>query len=240
MRKNILPKNVDLKLVFAVVLVCAVLTFAFYAPFAAAAFRRSSRVTIVLDAGHGGMDGGVVGTRTGVKESDLNLKLSKIVGEYLVAAGFNVVYTRTNSHGLYTDILTNAKKRDDMHKRGSIINRADPAAVVSIHMNFYTSPARRGAQVFFNGKNEKSREFGQIMQELLNGDINRPANGRDYAALSAEKYILECSPAPVIIVECGFLSNPIDEANLIDPDYQIRIGYTIFQGIAVFCSQKQS
>lgn len=79
-----------------------VVALAFSAPFIASSFRQATLVTVVIDPGHGGIDGGVSGVKTGVKESALNLALSKIVGEYLESAGFNVIYTRRNDDGLYS------------------------------------------------------------------------------------------------------------------------------------------
>lgn len=205
------------------------------APFIASAAVSADAPTVVVDAGHGGADGGVTGIKTGVKESDLNLIVSKIVGEYLESAGFNVVYTRRNKGGLYGASSSN-KKREDMHKRGEIIGRAAPAAVLSIHMNTYSSPSRRGAQVFFSAASESGRAFAEILQERLNRAFNLPDTGREYAALKAEKYILECTSAPVAIVECGFLSSPLDEANLMRADYRAEMAYEIFAATAAFLS----
>lgn len=195
-----------------------------------------STKTVVIDAGHGGEDGGVVGVRTGVKESDLNLKIAFLLGECLKAGGFRVVYTRTSDTMRTHKDVKNNKKRADMFARGDIINDAKPSAVVSVHMNFYSSPSRRGAQVFFDKHNERSALFASTMQDVINRALNKIGGGREYSALSAEKYLLSCSPYPSIIVECGFLSNPIDERNLVDERYQILLAQTLYQGITAFLS----
>ncbi|MEG2541024.1 MAG: N-acetylmuramoyl-L-alanine amidase [Clostridia bacterium] len=239
MHKLINAKNIDFAAIFAVILTIAVIALAFSTPLVYADYHNKIDNTIVIDAGHGGIDGGVVGVKTGVKESVLNLKIAKIVGEYLMSAGFNVIFTRTNEGGLYADNVLTTKKRDDMEKRKKIIDRANAKAVISVHMNSYSSQSRRGAQVFFNRKNKDSKIFGDIMQNLLNKDLN-VAVGREYLALSAEKFILECTPSPVIIVECGFLSNPLDEANLINPTYQIKLAYSIAQGAVFYLSSCNS
>ncbi len=200
----------------------------------ASVMSRDSRKVVVVDAGHGGADGGVTGKRTGVKESDLNLKVAKLLGEYLVAGGYRVIYTRQNdTMHTHPDVRDN-KKRADMFKRGNIINAAKPDAMVSVHMNFYSASSRRGAQVFFDRYSEQGRRFADIMQEIINRDLNSDNGGRAYTALSAEKYLLSCSPYPSIIVECGFLSNPFDEANLTDKNYQTKLAYTLFLGIDGF------
>ncbi len=200
----------------------------------ASVMSRDSRKVVVVDAGHGGADGGVTGKRTGVKESDLNLKVAKLLGEYLVAGGYRVIYTRQNdTMHTHPDVRDN-KKRADMFKRGDIINAAKPDAMISVHMNFYSASSRRGAQVFFDRYSEQGRRFADIMQEIINRDLNSGNGGRAYTALSAEKYLLSCSPYPSIIVECGFLSNPFDEANLTDKNYQTKLAYTLFLGIDGF------
>lgn len=221
--------------VCATALCAAVALLAMSAPFvAAAAISASGRPVVVVDAGHGGADAGVVGKLTGAKESDLNLKVAKLLGEYLESGGIRVVYTRTgDSMHSHPDVKNN-KKRADMFYRGDVINRAKPAAVISVHMNFYSSQARRGAQVFFDRTDEAGREYANILQELLNRDVNPELGGREYSALGAEKYLLSCSPYPAVIAECGFLSNPLDEAALIDPDFQARIAYTLFQATVIF------
>lgn len=191
--------------------------------------------TVVVDAGHGGMDGGVTGVNTGVKESDLNLVMAKLLGEYLKSGGFDVVYTRRTSGGLYKEGDVN-KKSADMHRRAEIISRADPVAVVSIHMNTFSSPSRRGAQVFFDAGSEKGRALAELVQDELNRTFNVPDTGREFSALAAEKYLLQNSPAPAVIVECGFLSNPADEANLLDDAYRAEMAHAVFRALAVFVS----
>lgn len=192
------------------------------------------RRVVVLDAGHGGSDAGVMGVRTGVKESDLNLRLAKLLGEYLESEGVGVVYTRTADimHG-YPGIVGN-KKRADLFKRGDIINKARPDAVISIHMNFYTSSSRRGAQVFYANGSEGGKALAETLQDALNENINVFNGGRRYSALTAEKYLLECSPYPTAIAECGFLSNPLDEANLCDAGYQSMLAEVLAKAILTF------
>ncbi len=223
------------KSVIAAVAAIAVLILAIGAPLAVMTSNVSHKPVIVLDAGHGGADGGVTGRTTGVKESDLNLAVTKLLGEYLSSAGFSVVYTRTNKNGAYPDFFgLGYSKKEDMEKRAKTIKKANPIAVVSIHMNFFSAHERRGAQVFF-GSSEQSRRCADIIQERLNYDLNAADAGREFAPLYAEKYILECADS-VVIVECGFLSNIRDESNLINPEYQAKLAYSIFRGIAIYTS----
>lgn len=199
-------------------------------PFIARAVGDDVRRCVVIDAGHGGEDSGVVGARTGVKESELNLRVARLLGEFFSAAGYRVVYTRTSDSMHSFQGVRNNKKRADMFKRGEIINSAKPDVVISVHMNFYSSAARRGAQTFFDRGNEESRALAEKIQSSLNERINLVGGGRQYSALSAEKYLLSCSPYPAVIVECGFLSNPIDEENLCRAEHQALVAEAIYLG----------
>ena len=126
----------------------------------------SPRMTIVIDAGHGGIDGGVVGRETGVKESDLNLSLSRLLQTEFEEAGFLVVQTRPTEAGLY-GAATAGYKRRDMERRAEIIRGSAPAAVISVHQNFFSLTSRRGAQVFFREGNELSRARAKRSQAII-------------------------------------------------------------------------
>ena len=184
--------------------------------------------TIVIDAGHGGIDGGVIGTKSGVKESDLNLKVARELYGLLKENGFNVIMTRTDENGLYGDTSRGFKRRD-MLARKEIINRAAPDLVVSIHMNFYSASYRRGAQVFFQKGSAAGKNFADAMQTALNRRLDQ-----NNLNLSGDFFICRESSAPAIIVECGFLSNPDEAAKLTDRDYQRQVAYTLFTGLNEF------
>lgn len=218
-------------------LCCAVALFLAYcvsSPFVVNAIKREKpkTVTVVVDAGHGGEDGGVSGAKTGVKEKTLNLIIANYLGEMLSACGFNVVYTRRNDAMHKFLGVSDNKKRADMFRRGQIVNDVKPCVAVSIHMNYYSMPTRRGAQVFFSKSSEEGRMFANALQDALNKEINAKEGGREYGALCARKYFLECSPYPSAIVECGFLSNYADEINLQKTEYQMRIAAVLCSAIA--------
>ncbi|MBR5192623.1 MAG: N-acetylmuramoyl-L-alanine amidase [Clostridia bacterium] len=187
----------------------------------------SNVITIVLDAGHGGVDGGVLGASTGVKESDLNLIVVKKLNTLLQSSGFNVVLTRSTEAGLYGVATSNLKKKD-MQKRKEIILKAQPALVVSVHMNKYALSTRRGAQVFYRKDSEKSKLLANCVQNSFN---NMEEASRECSALSGDYYILNCTSFPSIIAECGFLSNIEDEKLLVTDKYQDKIAYALFKGI---------
>ena len=191
------------------------------------------KIKIVLDAGHGGIDGGVTGINTGAKESELNLAITKKLENRLISAGFNVVLTRSSDAGLYGVATTNLKRKD-MEKRRDIILKAKPDLVVSIHMNKFSVSTRRGAQVFYKKNDQKASLLAQTIQESFNSMEQSP---RKCSALTGDYYILNCSEYPSVIAECGFLSNPEDEALLITEEYQNDLSYTLFKGIVAYLSQ---
>lgn len=231
--RKIRVKNVNISVVVAVVLAVVVACFAMTSPMLVFAVRKAKNIpVVVIDAGHGGEDAGVVGKTSGMRESDLNLKIALLVGELLKGQGIFVVYTRTNDVALKL-VESNTRKRRDMFSRAKIINNAKADAVVSIHANYFPSEVRRGAQTFFERKDEESFRLATSVQKALNV-LNLEHTKREYSPLTAEKYILSCSSSPSIIVECGFLSNPQDEKLLRDADYQIAIAEKIAWGIMDF------
>ena len=182
--------------------------------------------TIVVDAGHGGRDAGCSGTNTGVKESDLNLSISKKLQKYLSDFGFNVVMTRSNQDGLYNNNVTNFKK-DDMEKRENIIKNSNADMLISIHLNAFSSDEEYGAQAFFEESNQESISLSNSIQNQL---IKNLENGRK-SSNKGDYYILKSVQIPCSLVECGFLSNPKEEELLITDSYQQRVAYAIFCGI---------
>jgi N-acetylmuramoyl-L-alanine amidase len=195
-----------------------------------ATMTGTERPVLVIDAGHGGIDAGVVGKTTGVKESDLNLAISKKLSVELIESGFKTVLTRSSTAGLYGTATSN-RKRKEMQKRKEIINRENPDAVISVHLNYYPSSSRRGAQAFYSEDSEEGKNFAQIIQNGLN---ELPTNEREYLSLKGDYYLLKCSKAPSVIIECGFLSNPEDESYLIDEEYQRALAKNIALSVAEY------
>lgn len=195
------------------------------------ASKESALFTVVIDAGHGGIDGGVTGVNTGVPESELNLAVAKLLRDNFKNAGFRVVMTRTSASGLY-GAANSSLKKTDMQNRRKIIEEAAPDVVISIHMNKYSLPSRRGAQVFYRS-DEQSHIFADCVQAELNGAEDAV---RECSALIGDYFILNVSPCPAVLVECGFLSNPEDEALLVTEEYRKKLAYTIFKGTVVYLS----
>ena len=180
--------------------------------------------TIVIDAGHGGRDGGAVGS-TGVTESELNLEFSLKLNEMCEDYGFKVVLTRKDMNGLYSLFASN-KKKSEMQKRQEIIEKAKPDVMVSIHMNSF-SASSSGAQCFYANGNEAGRELASSVQETLSTEIEHTGT----SAKVGDFYVLNCTDYPSVLVECGFLSNPDEERKLCDEDYQSNFCRLLLYGI---------
>ena len=193
---------------------------------AVAASSHTEGRTVVIDAGHGGVDVGVMGITTSTKESDINLSISKYLRGFFNDAGFNTVMTRTDQGGLY-GVSTKGFKKRDMKKRKEIIEENNADMVISIHQNFCPIPSRRGGQVFYDKDSECGKLLAQSIQQSLNKmdecvKVNSPLIG-DY-------FMLKCIQSPSVIVECGFLSNAEDEKILSTVEYQKSVAYAIFKG----------
>ncbi len=193
----------------------------------------SNRIKILLDAGHGGVDGGVTGVNTGVKESQLNLEVVRKLEKNLISANFTVSLTRKNDAGLY-GVATKNLKRKDMEKRRDIILQEKPDIVISIHMNKYSLSTRRGAQVFYKANDESAKILAQSVQDSLN---SMEQAVRECSILTGHYYILNCTDYRSIIVECGFLSSPDDEKLLTDENYQDDLSYHILKGVVVYLAK---
>ncbi|MBQ8684833.1 MAG: N-acetylmuramoyl-L-alanine amidase [Clostridia bacterium] len=193
---------------------------------------------IVLDAGHGGIDGGVTGAASGVRESDLNLQITMALKDELEDIGFEVVLTRKTEEGLYGTTAKGFKKRD-MQKRKEIIEEAKPSLVISVHQNFYPLKSTRGAQVFYSKESEEGKALALALQEKLNGLYSEESVKPRSAALG-EYYMLECTAYPSVIVECGFLSNAKDEALLQSAVWQKKLCESVASGVVAYLSAYSS
>lgn len=185
-------------------------------------------MTVVIDAGHGGIDGGVTGSQTGVKESDLNLLISKELAECFKSGGFKVVMTRTSAAGLY-GVATRGFKMRDMEKRKSVINGANADLMISVHLNKFSSPSRRGAQAFYKIGDENSKALADSIQAEFNS-----AGEREYSALEGDYYVLNESLCTSVLCECGFLSNPEDEKLLLTDEHRKKVAYRIYKGAIAY------
>ncbi len=214
--------------VFVLVLICLILFFSFGLKQTEEVISPSLKKTIVIDAGHGGIDGGCVGA-SGVTESELNLAFSLQAKKTFEKMGFKVVLTRENMDGLYDPFAKN-KKRSEMEKREHIIKQANPDVLISFHMNALNLKSVDGAQVFYQQGRENGQEFAKVMTEtLMENDIKLLAKEK-----KGDFYVLNCTKIPAILIECGFLSNLEEEALLTSEEYQERFCESVLQGVLLY------
>ena len=188
--------------------------------------ENKSRACVVIDAGHGGSDPGKVGINNQL-EKEINLKIAEILKDFLQAEGIEVVMTRESDAGLYDEGASN-KKVQDMKRRLEIIEKADPVIVVSIHQNSYHEEYVKGAQVFYYTTSESSRQLAEVIQEQLRSldpDNRREAKGND------SYFLLKKTSKPIVIVECGFLSNREEAEKLSSALFQEKWHGTFIWGL---------
>lgn len=195
-------------------------------------FGDGGTTKVVIDVGHGGVDPGKV-SPGGVKEKEINLQIAMKVKDILVKNKFEVVMTRTSDAAMYKETDTN-KKLSDMKARVALIEEEKPVMTVSIHQNSFTSPSSHGAQVFYYRTSEKSKLIAETVQETLKEKLddgnNRMAKAND------TYYLLLKTTLPIVIVECGFLSNASDTEKLTTPEYQQQMAEAIVEGIKKSCN----
>ena len=187
--------------------------------------------TIVLDAGHGGEDGGAV-SPDGVVESDLNLAITRRLRDVLLFLGRDTVLTRTGEDAIYSPeaVTLREKKVSDLKNRVDLINSQPEAVLISIHQNSMPDhPSVHGAQVFYNGAASGPR-LGETVQAALNGAVNA-GHEKKAAQVPSSVYLMKEITAPGVLVECGFLSNAAETEQLKDPAYQTKLAAAIAAGV---------
>lgn len=189
--------------------------------------KKKSYPILVLDAGHGGFDPGKVGIN-GALEKDINLSIVKKLQILLEEEGF-IVYLTRDTDALLAPVNSNSKKKDDMIARIEMIKELNPFFTISIHQNSFTDSSASGPQVFYYKESEKSATMAQVIQDVLNTQL-APTKKRSPQA-NTNYYLLTRTPTPTVIVECGFLSNPIEADLLTQEEYQSRIANAVFLGI---------
>lgn len=186
-----------------------------------------SSICVVIDAGHGGEDPGKVGVNDAL-EKDINLEIAKKLKVFLEQNDIRVVLTRENDAGLH-DSDAPSKKTQDMRRRVAKIEETNPDFVVSIHQNSYSQESISGAQVFYYNSSEKSKLLAGLVQNSMRHRL-APDNDRQIKA-NDSYYLLRNVPQPIVIVECGFLSNRAEANLLITEQYQEKIAWSIHMGI---------
>lgn len=188
---------------------------------------------IIIDPGHGGEDGGAV-SFSNLPESGYNLDIARRLQDMIHLLGYETKMTRTKDISVYTKGETLAQKKiSDLKERVRIVNETKGAILLSIHQNHFPDPKFRGAQVFYAETNG-SKSLAEQIQSLLVSTIN-PDNRRQIKK-SSGIYLMEHLDCPGVLIECGFLSNPLEEAILRDPSYQKKLSAVISIAASQFLS----
>lgn len=188
--------------------------------------------TVVIDAGHGGFDGGAVGV-DGIVEKDINLAIAKKLQMFFAVNGFSTVMTREEDRSLEDPGLETVRKRknSDIHNRKALADSCGDCILLSIHQNKFPQSKSFGAQVFYGPQNPESQRMGELLQQRM-VEMLQPENTRKAKPCGDSVYLIYHAQMPALLVECGFLSNREDAQKLSDPAYQDKVAFTIFTAVA--------
>lgn len=188
-----------------------------------------SMPTIVIDAGHGGEDGGAV-SENGVLEKDINLSIANDTSALFYLLGFDVKQTRKTDIALDNGEDTIRKRKvSDMKKRLEIFNYSKENTIISIHQNKFTESKYHGTQIFYSPNNPKSKQLADSIKYSVKG-LLQPDNERECKKADSGIYLLKNTNNPAVIVECGFISNGEECKNLLDSQYQKQMAFSITAG----------
>lgn len=191
---------------------------------------------ILIDPGHGESDPGMIGI-DGLEEKGINLEISLLLREQLKQRGYSVVMTRESDRGLY-DASSQNKKAQDMQRRVAMISEEKPLLSVSIHQNSYQDQRVYGPQVFYYESSVEGKKLAQSIQSNLNTSL-QIAHAREVKG-NTSYYLLKRSEGTLVIVECGFLTNPDDAKKLQQQDYQEKVAEAIADGIESYIEENQT
>lgn len=194
--------------------------------------------SVIIDAGHGGFDGGAV-AKDGTVEKDINLQISLKVSQMLKYNGYDVIMTRDGDTGTEDDenAAIASRKKSDLSNRLSLMKNNPDAIYVSIHLNKFTTSAASGAQVFYTKNYDEARLLAESVQSKII-ELIQPENTRVVKQGTSSTYLLKNAAVPAIIVECGFLSNHLELEKLKTEDYQSQMAFAIVCGITNFLENK--
>ena len=187
--------------------------------------------TIIIDAGHGGVDGGTSAS-DGTLEKDVNLQISHKLNNILQSFGIQTVMIRTEDVSIHDETAKTIrqKKVSDIKNRLNIINNTDNAIYVSIHQNHYSDSKYSGTQIFYSGNNPSSRKLAQNLRLPIITHLQK-SNTREIKQSGKEIYLLNNAEVPAVMVECGFMSNVNENKLLKDESYQQKIAFLLAIGI---------
>ena len=232
-----LGDRMKVKTIYLMILAVILITFCLvmYSAFSNITARTDSdsleqQPMIVIDAGHGGEDGGA--EVDGVLEKDINLSIAGKLSEILRLCGCRVTEIRDEDISVYdSDAQTlREKKVSDLKRRVEIANESDNNILVSIHQNKFDNSAYSGAQLFYSSNHDDSRVLAESIRGAITSLLQKD-NTRELKPAGSDIYLLDHAEVPAVIVECGFLSNQEERSKLMDDDYQNEMAYAVAMGV---------
>ena len=192
--------------------------------------QKAASPLILVDAGHGGSDPGMIGVG-GLEEKGINLSISLLLRDTLEKYGYSVIMTREEDKGLYDSSAVN-KKAQDMQRRIAMIREHMPVLSVSIHQNSYHDAGVHGPQVFYYESSVEGKKLAEAVQSSLNDllEVDRPRKVKG----NTSYYLLKRSSGTLVIVECGFLTNPEEAQKLQTKEYQEKVAAAVSEGIRTY------
>lgn len=191
----------------------------------------NDKIKVLIDPGHGGVDQGASGDMN-IGEAPINLAISEKLMSFLEGSGFIVEMTRYDDSGLYSELsgTIRSKKNEDLKNRVELINKSEADLVVSIHLNSFPQKQYYGAHVFYQKSNETATKLAaDTIQDSMKSILDK--NNKRVPQIKRDIKIMDDSTAPVILIECGFLSNNEEERKLVSDDYQEKTAWAIYTGL---------
>lgn len=204
-------------------------------PFQNAASRGlDDEKLIILDPGHGGADPGAIGIND-CEEKDINLKISLFLRDMLIANGYSVIMTREEDISIHDSKYKKiaSQKVSDIKNRLAIMNEHPDTTVILIHQNEFGEEKYHDAQMFYGVKNENSKQLAEVLQESFKSRL-QPENTRQIKRGTTSVYLLRQAQNPIVLAECGFLSNYSEAELLCDEEYQKKAAFALFCGIVEY------
>jgi len=220
------------------IILSAMLYLTFMANFSAAEASSMpiTQKTVIVDAGHGGDDGGAIGI-DGTVEKDINLDIALKLEKILKFYGFNVIMTRTQDVMTCDDGLDSLRKRkiSDIHNRFELMRKNPDAIFISVHQNKFEDSSQHGTQVFYSGNDERSKELAEAIQTSVTLTLQQK-NDRVVKKSGSGIYLLYHAKIPAVLVECGFISNSDEVKKLKDESYRMKLAILIADGLLKYIS----
>lgn len=188
-----------------------------------------AKPTLIIDAGHGGFDGGAE-SASGLIEKDLNLLIAQNLQDFCTLCGMETIMVRESDTDVGDPSLSSsARKQDDIYSRLDLFEETEDAWVLSIHQNEYPDASVFGAQMFYGVQNPQSEHFAAVLQERF--WALDPENDRQIKPGPESVYLLQHTTKPMVLAECGFMSNPEEAEKLASFDYQQKVAFTLLCGV---------